>query len=56
MASLKLLINRGPFVEMDQKMLSAYQKAKREGKKKPRLPEFPSDYSDELIYIYERYF
>lgn len=54
MASLKILNNSGPFFEMNIEKLLSYQDAKRKGLKKPRLPEFPIGYSEELVYLYER--
>lgn len=54
MATLKFLTNRGPFFDMTDKQLLAYQKAKRNGLKKPRLPEFPNGYSQQLVELYER--
>ena len=54
MASLKILNNSGPFFDLDVKKLGLYQDAKRHGRKKPRLPEFPEGYSEGLVYLYER--
>lgn len=55
MANLKFLLNSGPFYEMSAKDLLAYQKAKRGGQKRARLPEFPSEYSEHLAELYERH-
>ena len=53
--TLKSVQNQGPFLDVTKEKLLAYQKAKLDGAKEPRLPELPHHLSPELNNIYERY-